>query len=142
MRWPNRSPHTLTRGMRKAQQAMAEFLPLVDWPRFQRISLNAEIESSSDNVACFGCGDDAQAVIWLLRKDSIGQSGTLRTNSKPVDLTLHVPRLCSGRYRVIGWNTREGRICSTFEAERRGGASLELQVPPFVADLALAITRQ
>ena len=142
MRWPNRSPHNLTRGMRKAQQAMAGFLPLVDWPRFQRRSLNAEIESSSGAVACFGCGDDAQAVIWLLRNDSISQNGTLRTDAEPVDLTVRVPRLSSGRYCATGWNTLEGRTCATLEAKKGPEPFLQLRVPPFAADLALAIRRQ
>ena len=142
MRWPNRSPHTLTRGMRKAQQAMTGFLPLVDWSRFQRTSLNSQIETSSQAVACFGCGDHAQAVVWLLRKDSIGQSGTLCTDAQPVHLSIRIPQLRPGRYRVTGWNTLEGRICAAFVAERRGGAFLEVQVPPFTADLALAVTRQ
>jgi hypothetical protein len=142
MRWPNRNPHTLTKGMRKAQQAMSGFLPLVDWSRFRRTSLNSQIETSSRAVACFGCGDDAQAVIWLLRKDSIGQSGTLRTDAQPVHLSIRIPQLRPGRYRVTGWNTLEGRICATLEAERGGGAFVEVQVPPFTADLALAITKQ
>jgi hypothetical protein len=141
MRWPNRNPHTLTHGMRKAQQAMAGFLPLVDWSRFQRRNLNSEIESTSDEVACFGCGDDAQAVVWLLRKGSIGQSGTLRTNSKPVDLTLHIPRLSSGRYRVTGWNTLDGGVFTTLEAEKGPGPFLQVEVPLLGTDLALAIRR-
>ncbi len=142
MRWPNRSPHTLTRGMRKAQQAMAGFLPLVDWPRFQRRTLNSEIETSSDSVACFGCGDDAQAIIWLLRKDTIGQNGTLRTDAEPVDLTVRVPRLSSGRYCATGWNTLEGRTCATLKAKKGPEPFLQLRVPPFAADLALAIRKQ
>ncbi|MBL0407647.1 hypothetical protein JKG68_27405 [Microvirga aerilata] len=142
MRWPNRSPHTLTRGMRKAQQAMAGFLPLVDWLRFQRRSLNAEIESSRDEVACFGCGDDAQAVIWLLRKDTMDQNGTLRTDAEPMNLTVRIPRLSSGSYCVTGWNTLEGRTCATFEAAKSPEPFLQLRVPPFGADLALAIRRQ
>jgi mannan endo-1,4-beta-mannosidase len=142
MRWPNRSPHTLTRGMRKAQQAMAGFLPLVDWPAFQRRSLNSQIETTSGGVACFGCGDDAQAVIWLLRKDTINRKGTLCTDAEPVDLTVRVPRLSSGRYCVTGWNTLEGRTCATFEAAKGPEPFLQLRVPPFGADVALAITRQ
>jgi hypothetical protein len=142
MRWPNRSPHTLTRGMREAQQAMAEFLPLVDWLRFERISLNAEIESSCDEVACFGCGDDAQAVIWLLRKDTMDQNGTLRTDAQPMDLTVRIPRLSSGSYCATGWNTLEGRTCTMLEAAKGPEPFLQLRVPPFVTDLALAIRRQ
>jgi hypothetical protein len=142
MRWPNRTPHTLTRGMRKAQQAMAGFLPLVDWLRFQRTGLNAQIETSSGAVTCFGCGDDAQAVVWLLRKDTIGQSGTLRTDAPPVHLSIRIPQLRSGHYSVTGWNTLEGRVCATFEAEKGSEPFLQVQVPPFVADIALAIKRQ
>jgi mannan endo-1,4-beta-mannosidase len=128
--------------MRKAQQAMAGFLPLVDWLRFQRRSLNSQIETSSGAVACFGCGDDAQAVIWLLRKDTISQNGTLCTNAEPVNLAVRVPRLSSGRYCVTGWNTLEGRTCATFEAAKGPEPFLQLRVPPFGADLALAIKRQ
>src|SRR3712207_8786775 len=36
MRWPNRRPHVLTEGMRKAQHALAGFLPLIDWAHFRR----------------------------------------------------------------------------------------------------------
>jgi mannan endo-1,4-beta-mannosidase len=128
--------------MRKAQQAMAGFLPLVDWPRFQRVSLNLEIESSSGQAACFGCGDDAQAIVWLLRKDTIGQNGTLCADAEPVDLTVRIPRLSPGRYCVAGWNTLEGRTCATFEAAKGPEPFLQLRVPPFGADLALAIRRQ
>jgi hypothetical protein len=77
-----------------------------------------------------------------LRKDAVSQSGTLCTNAKPVDLTMRIPRLSPGRYRVIGWNTLEGRVCATLEAERSSEPFLQVHVPPFVADLALAIRRQ
>ena len=142
MRWPNRSPHALTKGMRRAQQALAGFLPLVDWTGFRRAGLNSAIESSSEAVACFGCGDDAQAVIWLLRKDSIGQNGTLCTDGRPLNVRIRVPGLSAGRYSVTGWDTREGRICAVFEAKKNSERFLPLQVPPFVADLALAISRR
>ena len=34
MRWPNRHPHQLTVGMRLAQRALADFLPLIHWRSF------------------------------------------------------------------------------------------------------------
>jgi hypothetical protein len=142
MRWPNRNPHALTKGMRKAQRAISGFLPLVDWARFQRTNLKSAIASASDQVACFGCGDDTQAVIWLLRKDAVSQSGTLCTSAKPVDLTVGIPGLSPGHYRVTGWNTLEGRICAAFDLEKGSDPFLQLQVPPFMADVALALTRQ
>ena len=142
MRWPNRTPHVLTRGMRRAQQALSGFLPLVDWTRFRRAGLDLALEASSDVAACFGCGDDAQAVIWLLRKDSIGRNGMLCTDAKPVELRIRVPGLSAGRYSITGWDTREGRMCAVFEAKKESGPCLQVQVPPFITDLALAIRRQ
>src|SRR5579875_692920 len=68
MRWPNRRPHILTPGMRRAQASLSGFLPLIDWLRFNRVNLNAEIRASGPGVAVFGCGDADQAVVWLLRK--------------------------------------------------------------------------
>jgi mannan endo-1,4-beta-mannosidase len=95
MRWPNRHPHVLTPGMRAAQQAMAAFLPLVDWTRLRRRNLGAALvvrdaatgralrlvaphETTPERrpprvrlagcaAAAFGCGDAAQAIVYLLR---------------------------------------------------------------------------
>ena len=58
MRWPNRHPHVLTPGMRRAQKGLADFLPLIDWPRFRRRNLNSEVVSLHRNLAAFACGDD------------------------------------------------------------------------------------
>jgi mannan endo-1,4-beta-mannosidase len=127
--------------MRRAQLVLAGFLPLIDWTQFRRAGLNPALESSSDAVACFGCGDDAQAVIWLLRKDSIGRNGMLCTDAKPVELRIRVPGLSAGRYSITGWDTREGRMCAVFEAKKESGPCLQVQVPPFITDLALAIHR-
>lgn len=142
MRWPNRTPHTLTRGMRRAQQALIGFLPLIDWPRFRRKCLNSTIEVSHRRVACFGCGDEAQAVVWLLRKDSIGQDGMLHPDAEPISPTIRVPGLGSDRYCVTVWNTLEGRSCVEFEVEKGGEPLLRLQLPPFATDVAVAIQRR
>ena len=56
MRWPNRTPHALTPGMRRAQRALAGFLPLIDWLRFQRRNLNDAIVVEGGSVAAFCCG--------------------------------------------------------------------------------------
>jgi mannan endo-1,4-beta-mannosidase len=139
MRWPNRTPHTLTRGMRKAQHAMAGFLPLIDWPRFRRTCLNSTILVSHRRVACFGCGDDVQAVVWLVRRDGVGKDGMLRRDAEPISPDVRVPGLRTGRYSVTAWNTLEGQSYAKFEVEKGMGAFLMLQVPPFTADIALAI---
>ena len=62
MRWPNRHPHVLTPGMRKAQWALSRFLPLIDWTRFARRNLSAEMRCEDAGVALAGCGDEAQAL--------------------------------------------------------------------------------
>jgi hypothetical protein len=139
MRWPNRRPHVLTHGMRRAQHAMAKFLPLIDWPRFERTNLNEEIRTSP-GVAAFGCGDGRQAVVWLMRTDSIAADGTLSHEAQPIRPALHVPGLQPGRYRITPWDTEAGVARPALEGEARPGGLL-LEAPPFPRDLALAIRR-
>ena len=137
MRWPNRDPHVLTPGMRKAQRALADFLPLIDWPRLRRVNLD-DVAVSRPEAACFACGDERQAVIWLLRKDSIGADGTLRRDAAPVSVRIKVPGLAPGRYGVTAWDTAAGRPRGSVTAET-AATGLEIDVPPFAADLALAV---
>ncbi|HEV7253672.1 MAG TPA: hypothetical protein VGN97_11335 [Mesorhizobium sp.] len=139
MRWPNRNPHVLTSGMRRAQKALSDFLPLVDWTRFRRQCLNGRIEASGP-VAAFGCGDEDQAVVYLLRKDTIGRDGTLRRDAAPISPALAIPGIGAGRFTVTAWDTREGRAGPSFAAEN-SAAALRLQSPAFVSDVALAIRR-
>jgi mannan endo-1,4-beta-mannosidase len=138
MRWPNRKPHVLTAGMRRAQKAMAGFLPLIDWPAFRRRNLNEEA-CATGPVRVFACGDDRQAVAWLLRTDTLDPStGRLRHDVPAIAVDLALPCLRPGAYRVTPWNTAEGRPGEPVTAEARDG-TLTLAVPPFVADLALAV---
>lgn len=140
MRWPNRHPHVLTFGMREAQRAMAAFLPLVDWTRFRRRNLNEEIGVSGCGVAAFGCGDEAQAVVWLLRTDALGADGTLAP-SPPVSVEIAVPGLAPGRYRVVRFDTAAGRTVEEGEAVVGGAGPLRLTVPALATDLAFSIRR-
>ena len=140
MRWPNRKPHTLTPGMRRAQRALADFLPLIDWPRFRRVNLNEEVEIASAKIATFACGDDRQAILWLLRTDARGRNRMLRQDAKPTSPHVRIPGLGAGRYRVTAWDTRAGVALGASEVDG-GGAGLSISVPPFVADVALAIRR-
>ena len=140
MRWPNRSPHVLTPGMRRAQRAMADFLPLIDWPSFRRVHLGEEARVSNSNMAVVACGDEAQAVAWLVRRDTIGRSGMLRPDAAPVPAVLQLAGLARGSYRVISWDTVAGRQTAEWRAASDGGR-LVVDVPPFCADVALAIRR-
>jgi len=140
MRWPNRHPHTLTAGMRAAQGALARFLPLIDWQRFARRNLNADLRSSSEDLALFGCGDDQQAVAWLLRTDSLGADGTLRCDAEPLYTSLAVPGLRRGSYRVTTWDTCRGAPMTERTVKHEGGDVLCLALPPIRRDLAVAVS--
>ncbi|CDX39045.1 conserved hypothetical protein [Mesorhizobium sp. SOD10] len=139
MRWPNRKPHVLTPGMRRAQRSMAGFLPLIDWRRFRRVHLGGRARVSRPDVAAVCCGDDAQAVAWLVRRATIGPNGMLRADAQPEPVTIDLPWMAPGRYRIVGWATGAGRQTAEWQAQSDGW--LKLEVPPFATDLALAIRR-
>ena len=141
MRWPNRHPHSLTRGMREAQRVMAAFLPYVDWTRFQRRTLTGKLKASVSSVECFGCSDATQAVLYFLRRDSLNRRGMLDRNVDPIRVDVHVPGLRSGAYRITAWDTRLGLMEQSDTAHFSDG-SMNITTPPFVGDIALAITRR
>jgi hypothetical protein len=138
MRWPNRNPHILTEGMRRAQGALARFTPLIDWGAFRRRNLNEEVEVSRRAVAAFACGDERQAVVWLLRRTTLARDGRLRRDVGPTSVRLNVPGLKPGPYRVTAFETDSGEVRQV-EIETAGEGGLAFQTPDFVADLALAI---
>lgn len=136
MRWPNRHPHRLTPGMRRAQLALARFLPLVDWAQFDRRPLDG-LAASDPSVACFGCGDAAQAVLFLLRRTPLLPDGRVDpASSGPVSLT--VPGMADGACRAALWDTREGRATASVSAESQGG-TLRLDLPALGPDAAVAV---
>ncbi|SHE40040.1 hypothetical protein SAMN05444008_101344 [Cnuella takakiae] len=140
MRWPNRHPHSLTAGMREAQAALGRFLPLVDWQNFQRSNWNGSLVASHAAVVPFGCGDADQAILWLLRKDSIGKNGMLRTDVEPLSGCVHLPLTAAGNYRLTTWDTRKGVVLQNLEAHHEGGK--ELCLPWTVTtDVAMVVRR-
>jgi mannan endo-1,4-beta-mannosidase len=168
MRWPNRHPHALTPGMRGAQRALARFLPLVDWARFARRPLGRSlavrdaaggaplrlaaaggphhgggapvVRLAGCEAAAFACGDESQAVAYLLRADALGADGRVRRDVPPRAVTLEVPGLAAGRYAVTEWDTRAGRPARTHERAHPGGA-LAVEGIALDGDVALAIRR-
>ena len=138
MRWPNRHPHTLTHGMRRAQKGMADFVGLIDWAHFRRRNLNQQVKAR--HFHAFACGDETQALVWLLRRDKIGSDGLLRRDVLPVETSFELPGLADGTYRVRGWDTESGTPAEEFTAEAVGGA-LHVTTAPILTDRAYAITR-
>jgi hypothetical protein len=140
MRWPNRSPHSLTRGMREAQRAMAQFLPLLDFTRFRRRNRNEEVSVSKPAVRVAACADAEQALLWLVRADRIRENGMLDPAAEPIRPAVSIPGLREGSYNVTAWDTLNGRPAAEFVAG--GGAErLTFDVPGLATDLALAVRR-
>jgi len=138
MRWPNRRPHILTEGMHAAQAALVRYLPLIDWPRFNRRNLNEEIRTSLAHVSAFGCGDSRQAVVWLLRRTPLAADGTVARGHRDL-VTLTIPGLDAGRYIVTGYDTDAGEPGVTLEAiVERGPLRVQVRIE---RDLALAVRR-
>ncbi|TDE11404.1 hypothetical protein E0F88_25520 [Dyadobacter psychrotolerans] len=107
MRWPYRHPHVLTHGMRRAQLNLAGFLELIDWKTFKRQNLNEQIEVTNPHISVFGCGDDRQAVIWLLERQNYVRKKIVKKTNPEVEIA--VPWLNAGLYRVSFWNTVSGK---------------------------------
>lgn len=137
MRWPNRKPHVLTRGMREAQAAFARFMPLIDWTRLKRECWNERVKASSRAVHVFGCGDERQALLWMVRR-AVRRDGMLDPEALPLDFALRCPGQAGRTYRVSWFDTRAGRVVGE-DLVRCEGEMLELPVRGFRTDLAAAL---
>jgi mannan endo-1,4-beta-mannosidase len=138
MRWPNRSPHVLTPGMRRAQAGLAGFLPLLDWAGFDRRNLNDAIVIEDREVTALGCGDARQALVWLVRRGPFAPDGRLAP-AAPRTVALRIPGLAPGPCRVLPWDTAAGAPLPPLAAEARGSGVLRVEVHGFQCDLALAV---
>jgi len=147
MRWPNRKPHSLTPGMRLAQRSLARFLPHIDWLRFHRANITHDLrilDASGHPVppkrlARFACATENQALIYLLRRDTLQKSGQLNPDAPPLNITLQIPNLHPGPYTITAWNTLLGEPLLTTTQHLTSNHPLTL--PPLTTDLALAIQR-
>ena len=143
MRWPNRHPHSLTAGMRQAQRALAGFLPAIDWLRFDRVNATDRIEIVDDanqavgpaRLARFASASQDQAVIYLLRRDTLDRRGQLDAGAAPLPLHLTVPGSKPGRFKLLPWNTVTGEPFGPPIT----GVGDRIALPPFSGDLALAL---
>ncbi|WP_276498514.1 hypothetical protein [Pontibacter litorisediminis] len=143
MRWPNRHPHCLTHGMRRAQKSMAAFVKLLDWKNFRRKNLNYEAKVSSPSFVLFACADERQALLWLLRADNYVQGedvlATIDRGAEPLAAEVQVPGMNQGAYRVTYWDTLEGKIVTSEVVRHTSGAYLLLHLPPVATDVAVAV---
>jgi mannan endo-1,4-beta-mannosidase len=123
MRWPNRHPHVLTPGMRRAQHGLSKFLSLIDWTRFRRRNLSAEMRCDDPAVALAGCGDEGQALAWLVRTDRLSRAGTMMHRDDAEPTTLHIPESRNGRYAVTTFDTRSGRVTALGDVTSSAGSA-------------------
>jgi mannan endo-1,4-beta-mannosidase len=127
--------------MRNAQRAFAGFLPFIDWGRFRRRNCSDEVRTSSVQVASFYCACEEQAVLWLLRRDTILPSGRLDPEAEPVSLEVTLPPMRRGNYRLLAWDTFRGLPVSEWE-HAHGGGPMRFRTPPFRADMAIGVKLQ
>lgn len=142
MRWPNRHPHSLTLGMRRSQRMLAGFLPLIDWTSFRRANRNNEITVDNRAAEVFGCSDDSQAIVYLLRRDTLVKGGMQNPNAIPAAIEVGVPGLKPGAYRVTPYDPiGRGALDHFAVAHLAASSNLQVQTPPFANEVALAIKR-
>ncbi len=153
MRWPARHPHILTQGTKRSLHSLSKFLPLIDWRRFAPRDALPDLEINAvsthpakrgkplKNVQIFGCRDEAQAVVWLLRGNPTrNQTGMLPPRqSELIVLTLRQVR--SGTYTVQEWDTVRGDSPARHELKVEKDGLLHCVLPRFANDLALAVRR-
>ncbi|MEA2695676.1 MAG: hypothetical protein QOJ16_5063 [Acidobacteriota bacterium] len=138
MRWPFRDPHILTSSMHAVQGGLARFAGALDWNRFapRPIDLDLYIHPPLP-ILPFGCADDSQGLVWLLRDLRRTGATPAATPLAPPELLL--PELPAGRYRATFWDTWRGRPSGerTFQAGQAGRQRPRLPLPPFERDLAI-----
>jgi hypothetical protein len=147
MRWPNRRVHILTAGMHVAQRGLAGFLPHLDWLRFSRVNIADQLQICDDahrevgpkKMARFGCASADQAVLYLLRRDTLLKSGRSALRAAPILVRVRVPGLSVGEYRVQSWDTRSGTSAGC--SQQHLGPECEIALPAFGEDLAVAVQK-
>ena len=142
MRWPNRDPPiSCTAGMRRAQRALAGFLPLIDWVRVQPASslagaatVDSQAESTCSRAATIEPGRSLPAAIAIASVPD----GMLERASWPISPTVALPDMAPGSYRIVAWDTVAGRACE-HSTLQHGGGPLVLRAGRLVADRAIAV---
>ncbi len=136
MRWPNRKPHVLTAGMRRAQKALADFLPCIDWNNFQRRNWDESVRVlGGAPVTVFASGDERQAVIWVLRTGPLRKNGMLDREAAALEVEIALPWGPREALSVQAWDTIVGRP-ATGTAEVAGTV---LRLTGLVGDCAVAL---
>jgi mannan endo-1,4-beta-mannosidase len=129
MRWPYRHPHVLLPEMHAAQKIFADFVPLIDWQRFDRQPLGDRLKVHDFKGLAVGCGNSEQAVIALMASEADGA----------IARQLDIMGLAPGCYDVTQVNTVTGAR-EACQVHTRCDGSLVVLTMGGVHDIALAVT--
>ena len=125
--------------MRRAQRALADFLPLIDWPRFRRVNLNEEVEIASAEIAASPAVTTARPFCGCCARMRAVETACCRQDAKPTSPHVRIPGSARDATRTARTHARAWRsVRRRWTAAAHG---LSIGVPPFVADVALAIRR-
>ena len=128
--------------MRKAQKLLAEFLQLIEWRQFRRVNRNQEVRVNTRSVSVFACADESQAVVYLLRRDSISSDGTLDSAAAPMRCEVRLPGMRPGGYRVHAFDpVSEGSLDHDAVGHFSSDDDLRFITPPFSGEIAFAVRR-
>ncbi|PQV62932.1 mannan endo-1,4-beta-mannosidase [Abditibacterium utsteinense] len=153
MRWPARHPHSLTMGTKRSLRSLSKFLPLIDWRNFAPRDALPDLEVAGvveggkkkpkplKNVQIFGCRDESQAVIWLLRGNPKRNApGMLPARLvEPVKLTLRQTQ--PGIYTIQEWDTLHGHLIGCHDVKVGADGVLHCALSGLRNDLAVAVRR-
>ena len=115
---------------------LAVFLIDVSFVGLQPLKATA----SSDRVQLLGCQADNVAYFWAFDRQATWWNRVVdKKQLTPISgATIKVQGLRPGDYRIEWWDTREGRTLRT-EQSSCAQETLQIQVPPFSADIACKI---
>jgi mannan endo-1,4-beta-mannosidase len=130
MRWPYRSPQSVTAGMLRNLKALADVAQAFDWHLFLPVNAAARVSVDFPGVFAKACSDDHQALVWLYH-DTRG-----RPAFRVEDAKLTIRGLKPGNYLVRCWNTETGKMLSARLAPGTR-AGLVAVLPPFETDIAV-----
>jgi mannan endo-1,4-beta-mannosidase len=126
--------------MRLAQKSMAAFCSLVNWQRFNRQNMAKSIKVDSRSIQIFACGDDKQAILWLLRTDGVDAQGMINKEAIPLAATVQIP-LSTGGYQVILWHTQRYTVQNAFFNHTDVKGRLVVEVKGLVTDIAILVSK-
>lgn len=139
MRWPYTNPHWILPELRDNLLGLARFASTIDWAHFDSRSIVFDVRISQRNILKAGCSDGQTAIIWLLLDTRRDQSVSFEDVSVTVSDVL-----ADGAYRIEFWETYQGNILTTAEAQVNDGA-LTFEIPHFdesLKDIAVLIRPQ